>query len=98
MRLLEVVERDQPVGEDERGVGQSVASYGQVAVAVGLELVAEVADEAAVEVERQVVREVAQAAHLPVRYRRSVSWCTSARGAALDTHLPSSPRRRSARR
>ena len=63
MRALEVVEGDHPVGEDEEGVRQR-RGVGAGALAVGLQLVAEVAGEAAVEVEGKVVGEVAQAPHL----------------------------------
>ena len=52
MALL-VIEGDQAVGEDEGGVGGRGA-VGGGAAALGLELVAEVAGEAAVEVEGQV--------------------------------------------
>ncbi len=60
---LIVVEGDQAVAEHERGVGQRRAVH-EPAAAVGLELVAEVAGEAAGEVERQIPRVGAQALEL----------------------------------
>ena len=60
---LVVVEGDQPVAEHERGVGQRRAVH-ELAAAVGLELVAEVAGEAAGEVERQPGRIGVQAREL----------------------------------
>ncbi len=60
---LEMIEGEQAVGEEERGVRQR-GVVRALAAAVGLELVAEVADEAAVEVERQPRIGQAQAAHL----------------------------------
>ena len=61
--VLLVVEGDEAVGEDEGGVGVRGA-VGVGAGAVGFELIAEVADEAAVEVEGEVGGEGAQALEL----------------------------------
>ena len=61
--MLEMVERDQAVREQQRGIGHRGGMHG-VAVAVSLELVAEVANEAAVEVEGQLVVERLQPGQL----------------------------------
>ncbi len=84
--LLVVVERDQPVGEHEGRVGQR-GLEGVVALAVGLQLVAEVAHEAAVEVERQVVGLVAQPLQLAAEVVEDRLLVLLAREAAGDLHL-----------
>ena len=81
-----MVEGDQPVGEDEGGVGHR-GPVGAAAFAVGLQLVAEVADEAAVEVERQVVGEIAQAPHLPAQVVEDRLGQHLGLAAPLDAHL-----------
>src|SRR5215208_7156939 len=69
---LVVVERDQPVAEHQRGVGQRGA-VGELAPVFGLELVAEVAGEAAGEVERQLGRVGVQALELELAAVEDVS-------------------------
>src|SRR4051794_40229482 len=58
-----VIDRDDAVGEQEEGVGQ-LGAVGGGGAAVGLALVAEVAHEAAVEVERELWRGGVQAREL----------------------------------
>jgi hypothetical protein len=62
---LLVVEGDYAVGEDEGGIG-GVGAVGGGAVALGLELVTEVADEAAAEVEGELGAERAQSRQLTI--------------------------------